>query len=210
MRTIGWVTGTTDLTDPAVATAVAESGAGPVDALTLAPVQGVTPVGVGVSGAVRVVISAAQDEQLTVSANVDDLDPRVWPGVLSALLAAGAHDAWLTPIVMKKGRPAHTVTALVSGDGLAAVRAVLLTETTSIGMRVQRVEKLALTRSEAVVEIDGVPVRVKIAVGDDGEVFNVMPEWDDVAAAAATLGRPARRVLTEAHAAAAALWQPGP
>ena len=159
----------------------------------------------GVSGDVRVVIGTA-DDQVLVAANVDDLDPRVWPGVLSALLAAGAVDVWLTPILMKKGRPAHTVTALAGGGELAAVSAVLLTETTSIGLRIQPVGKLALDREQTTVEVDGQRISVKLARDGDGTIVNVMPEWDDVAAAAAELGRPARRVLGQAQAAAAELW----
>jgi uncharacterized protein (DUF111 family) len=204
MTLIAWITGTTDLTAPEVALALAQSGAGPVTALQLGPAPAMTPIAVGVSGAVRVVVGEVS-EQLMVSANVDDLDPRVWPSVLRSLLAAGAVDAWLTPILMKKGRPAHTVTALVPSPVFDAVRTVFFTETTSIGLRVHSVDKTALARTESTVQVGGCNIRVKIARDGDA-VRNVMPEWDDVEAAATELGLPARRVLSLAHATAQELW----
>jgi len=201
---IAWVTGAQRLTDPLVAAALADAGAADVVELHLGVAPPLVPVAVGVAGPVRVVVGAAA--ALLLAANVDDLDPRVWPGVLERLLAAGANDAWLTPIAMKKGRPAHTVTALAEGAAVSVVRRVLLTETSSIGLREAAVVKTPLERSEAEVGIGGHPVRVKVA-RLDGAVVNVMPEWADVAAAAAALGRPAKAVLAAAHAAALPLWE---
>jgi uncharacterized protein (TIGR00299 family) protein len=137
---------------------------------------------------------------LLLETNVDDLDPRLWPHVISALLGAGASDAWLTPIVMKKGRPAHTLTALVSADRAEPVRAEIFRQTSTIGLREIPIGKSALDRRMETVAVGGRDVRVKIAV-HDGTVVNVQPEYDDVARAAELSGRPVKDVLADAIAA---------
>jgi uncharacterized protein (TIGR00299 family) protein len=145
--------------------------------------------------------------QRVVETNVDDLDPRLWPGVLTALMEAGAADAWLTPILMKKGRPAHTVSVLVDESSAAAVEAAMFRLTSAIGLRSHDVAKTALERRiETVVLPSGGSVRVKVAFDADGAIVNVMPEHDDVAAAAAAASLPAKVVAAQAIAAAAGLW----
>jgi pyridinium-3,5-bisthiocarboxylic acid mononucleotide nickel chelatase len=141
------------------------------------------------------------DDAWVLEANVDDLDPRLWPGVLATLLDAGASDAWLTPILMKKGRPAHTLSVLTPSAHLDAVRRVVFTESSSIGLREHRVAKHALAREQRTVTVDGVDIRVKVAMLD-GQVVNAVPEYDDVASAAAQLSRPVKSVLAAATAAA--------
>jgi uncharacterized protein (DUF111 family) len=121
--------------------------------------------------------------------------------VLEALLAAGAADAWLTPVLMKKGRPAHTLSVLCTEATAPRLRTLVFRETSTLGLRELRVGKHALDRAERTVDVDGRPVRVKLGLVA-GEVVNAMPEWVDVAAAAAALGRPAKQVLQQAHAAA--------
>jgi pyridinium-3,5-bisthiocarboxylic acid mononucleotide nickel chelatase len=140
-------------------------------------------------------------DELVLESNVDDLDPRLWPAVLAALLAAGASDAWLTPILMKKGRPAHTLSVLTTTEHADAVRRVVFTESSTIGMREHRVAKRALVREMRTVTVEGIDIAVKVALLG-GEVANVAPEYDDVAAAAVRLGRPVKAVLAAAVAAA--------
>jgi uncharacterized protein (TIGR00299 family) protein len=125
--------------------------------------------------------------------NVDDVTGEVLAHTITAAIAAGAHDAWATPIVMKKGRPAHTVAALVDPAGADQVAAVLLAETGSLGIRAVAVERWPQQRRETVIDVDGHPIRVKVAAG------RAKPEHDDAVAAAAALGRPLRDVLREAE-----------
>jgi pyridinium-3,5-bisthiocarboxylic acid mononucleotide nickel chelatase len=131
-----------------------------------------------------------------LEANVDDVTGEVLAHTIAALLAAGAHDAWATPIVMKKGRPAHTVHALADPGDVERVAAVLLAETGSLGVRAATVARWPQRRQEVVVDVDGHAVRVKVAAG------RAKPEHDDAATAAAALGRPLRDVLRDAESRA--------
>jgi uncharacterized protein (TIGR00299 family) protein len=141
---------------------------------------------------------------IVLETNVDDLDPRLWPDVIAALLAAGASDAWLTPILMKKGRPAHTLSVLVGADLMPAVRRVVFEQTSTIGVRQSSYAKTALDREMHAVTVGGHEVTVKVA-RSAGEVMNVQPEYDDVARVAVATGRPVKDVLAEAATLARAL-----
>jgi uncharacterized protein (DUF111 family) len=142
---------------------------------------------------------AAAGGALVLEANIDDLDPRLWPNVIAALLDAGASDAWLTPILMKKGRPAHTLSALVRADRADAVRAEVFRQTSTIGLRESGVAKTELDREMWTAQVGGHDVRVKIAL-HNGHVVNAQPEYDDVVRAATATGRPVKDVLAEAGA----------
>jgi hypothetical protein len=138
---------------------------------------------------------------VVLESNVDDLDPRIWPGVIASLLEAGASDAWLTPILMKKGRPAHTLSVLVAPDRADVVRREIHRQTSTIGLRELPVRKHELEREMTTIEMEGYTVAVKIA-RLEGEILNVQPEFEDVAAVARSLGRPVKTVMAQAVAAA--------
>lgn len=148
-------------------------------------------------------VDAGADPALLLEANVDDMDPRLWPEILAGLLRSGAADAWLVPIVMKKGRPAHTLSVLCHPDRAADLRERIFRDTTTLGVREGPVRKYALPRAFFDVPLAGGTVAVKVA-HRDGVIVQVMPEFEDVAALARRLGRPQRLVLQDAAAAAAA------
>ena len=175
-----------------------------VDAVGLGAGSRELPSGLNALRLVVGTATAAPTSAVLLETNVDDLDPRVWPHVLARLMAAGASDAWLTPILMKKGRPAHTLHVLAPGPLLQPLRDTIFAETSAIGLREHPVTKLALPRRETAVDVGGQPVRVKLALVD-GVVVNAQPEYDDIAAAAAALGLPVKVVLARAAALAAGL-----
>jgi uncharacterized protein (TIGR00299 family) protein len=136
---------------------------------------------------------------LLLEVNVDDATGEMLAHTIGQLLDAGAHDAWVTPVVMKKGRPAHTVHVLCDPALAGAIANVLTRETGSLGVRGTRLERWPHARDEAVVEVEGQPIRVKLGAG------RVKVEHDDAAAAAWALGLPLREVLSRAEEAGRAL-----
>lgn len=128
-----------------------------------------------------------------IEANVDDVSGEVLAHTIAALLAAGAHDAWAVPIVMKKGRPAHTVAALCDDATFDAVRSALLSETGTLGVRAGTVHRWPQQRDERIVDVDGHEIRLKVG----GQ--RVKAEHDDARRAAIELGVPLRDVIARAE-----------
>jgi uncharacterized protein (DUF111 family) len=173
------------------------------------PAVRVQRVGVGVGGRDPVELPNVVRLVLGEPADVDDLDLRLWPGVLDTLFAAGASDAWLTPILMKKGRPAHTLSALCRAEVVADVQAAVFAATSTIGLRIVPVGKVALERASASVDVLGRSVGVKVAVAR-GRVVNVSVEYEDVATLARETGLPVKEALRAATAAAEAAYPVSP
>jgi hypothetical protein len=128
-----------------------------------------------------------------LEANVDDATGETLAHAIESLLEAGAHDAWVTPVVMKKGRPAHTVSALVDPALSEQVARVLTSETGSLGVRGSTLERWPKERVRAEVEVAGSPVRVKVSAG------RVKVENDDAARVARLTGLPLREVVSRAE-----------
>mgnify|MGYP001813544953 CR=1 FL=1 len=127
-----------------------------------------------------------------LEANVDDATGEVLAHAVARLLAAGAHDAWLVPIVMKKGRPAHTVSVLADPSRVTELRELLVRETGTLGVRARELRRWPQRRTMTTVDVDGHRIGVKI--GAD----RVKVEFDDAAEAAAALGLPVRTVIERA------------
>jgi len=143
--------------------------------------------------------SVAAPALVVLEANVDDMSPEIAGWLVERLLGAGALDAWLAPIQMKKGRPGVMVGVLVKVEDRAAVEAVLLAESTTIGVRAHAVDRRELPRRIETVQTPWGPIPIKVAT--DGVAHNAAPEYEACRRAAEAHGVPLKDVYARALAA---------
>ncbi|MFH9090837.1 LarC family nickel insertion protein [Streptomyces sp. NPDC017673] len=136
--------------------------------------------------------SAPDEDVVVLETNLDDVTGELLGYVITRALDAGALDAWTTPAVMKKGRPAQVLHVLTSPHQERRLRDLLLSETGALGIRRVGATRTTLPRAFETVEVDGHPIRVKHGP------YAAKPEHDDVVAAAAALGLSLRAVAVRA------------
>lgn len=144
------------------------------------------------------------EEVIVVETTVDDLNPEFWPGVLTAVRAAGAWDCWTTATIGRHGRPGQVLTALCTEAVRPAVVDALFRHSTTLGVRWASWRRSALPRITVAVPV-GPPeaaqeIIVKVAAGPGGQ-RTAKPELADAERVAQALGWPVRRVCEAALSA---------
>jgi hypothetical protein len=129
-----------------------------------------------------------------LEANVDDATGEQLAHAVGALLDAGAYDAWLTPVIMKKGRPGTVIHVLGDPSRTGALRDVVREATGSLGVRVTVGERWPAARTTESVWVDGQMIRVKVAAG------KIKAEYEDVALASRRTGQSLRELAFRAEA----------
>jgi len=136
-----------------------------------------------------------RDSVVILEANIDDMNPQVYDEVMDSLLQKGALDVFLTPIIMKKSRPAVKLTCITPPDKKRELAEAILRETTTIGVREFKTDRIKLYRHIKTVDTPLGKLTVKISQKDD-EIIRVTPEYEEVKRMAKEKGIP----LVEAYA----------
>jgi pyridinium-3,5-bisthiocarboxylic acid mononucleotide nickel chelatase len=160
----------------------------------------------GVPNVLRVVIGtrmavaadgAGAEAVVKIECEMDDMNPQLFSSTGDLLFAAGALDVFLTAVQMKKGRPGTLLTVIAPEAARATLCDVIFRETTTLGVRFERMWRETLEREWVTVIVHGGDVRIKVA-GRRGEVLNVQPEFDDCLRIAQATGRAVKDVHAEA------------
>ncbi|MCX5791515.1 MAG: nickel pincer cofactor biosynthesis protein LarC [Elusimicrobia bacterium] len=141
-----------------------------------------------------------KDGLLVFETNIDDASPQLFGYVMERLFKAGALDVWLTPVQMKKNRPAVKLSALAPAALRGEVENIIFTETTTLGIRNYAVRRTAAERREAAADTPWGRVRIKIS-SVNGKVCSVTPEYEDCRRLAAESGTPLKDVMAAARGA---------
>ncbi|MBP1626056.1 MAG: hypothetical protein H6Q00_531 [Holophagaceae bacterium] len=142
---------------------------------------------------------AGSDRVALLEANLDDMSPEALAFATEQLLAAGALDVWLTPILMKKGRPAQTLSLLCEPEATERFAMAILRETSSLGVRHRVLDRTVLPRELVPVETRFGTIRCKVA-RLEGQI-RIKPEFEDCRSAALSGGIPLAEVQEAALAA---------
>jgi uncharacterized protein (TIGR00299 family) protein len=142
------------------------------------------------------------DEMIEISANIDDLSPQIYDHVMNRLFEAGARDVTLTPTMMKKGRPAVTISVIAEAASREAFAEIIFAETSTIGLRFHAVARLKLHREIHQIETRWGKIRVKVSGANGASPATISPEYDDCRRIAAEHKVPLRVVMDEARDAA--------
>ena len=138
-----------------------------------------------------------EDRSVVIETNIDDMSPEIFGYISDRLFEAGAKDVYMIPILMKKGRPGTLLSVLTDESCMNTVINILFSETTTIGVRINRVLRKKLTREERTVPTEYGNIRVKVAFIDGSE--RVAPEFDDCARIAREKGVPILKVYDAAR-----------
>ena len=139
------------------------------------------------------------EELIEMEANLDDVSGEILGAAVTELFRLGALDVWLTPILMKKGRPGHLLGVLVPPSKRQETLTAIFRLTGTFGVRESRVLRHALARRWETVETKSGPIRIKIG-SFDGTDLHFAPEFDDASAASMKTGRPLPEIYREALA----------
>ncbi|MBI3594484.1 MAG: nickel pincer cofactor biosynthesis protein LarC [Nitrospirae bacterium] len=136
-----------------------------------------------------------QDEVYQIETHIDDLNPQVYELLVENLLHDGALDVSLTPIIMKKGRPAILLTLLSPLEELSSLSERVFRETTTLGLRIQKVARSLLSRKEGRFQSSFGSIRIKSTIR--GGRPKVSPEYEDCKRIAQTHKKPIRDILNQ-------------
>lgn len=141
-------------------------------------------------------IATNQPNYVVIDTNIDDINPQLLPYVVERLLEEGAKDAWLENILMKKGRPAYKLSVICGMEELPKIVNIIFKETTTLGVRFYPVLRIELQRTVTTVEMEGEPIRIKVAkIGD--KIYNVSSEFEDCKKLSMLSGKPLKVVIEE-------------
>ncbi|MBM4465372.1 MAG: nickel pincer cofactor biosynthesis protein LarC [Chloroflexi bacterium] len=142
-----------------------------------------------------------EDTVILLETNIDDMNPEFYEYVMDKLFRQGALDVFLTPIQMKRNRPAITLSIIVGQKDVDEVLEVIFEETTTLGLRMQEIQRKKLTREIIVIDTRYGPIAVKVAkLGN--VVKNISPEYEECRRIAETYRIPLKEVYEEAKKAA--------